>query len=261
MLTEKKFLKLLLLSKIISLRYLAFFLLTTLSIDDLEAQNTVSHLEEPIWSSKLTQTSTFEESLVSLNLSDAVLRSIDKVEIDVAEDLFKKNILLEEKALEIHKSDEYDILFLRYYLSSSSDGVTEFENSVVSFPIEKLQPNDYLRETLVSINSNKNSGMQGTSPNHSDQIIGNDNDEGLLKQNYPNPFQTETKIQFELPSNFSSAKIVISDMNGRQLITFDSFTSKDNQIQIGRDRLSKGTYFYHLLVDDSHISTKKMIVR
>lgn len=231
-------------------KHIICLLLGLLLQTELNAQKSISYLDEPIWSSN--NDGSFSESLSALNLSSEALEYMDGVEKEVALKLYNKNILLNEKTLEIQHLGEEDILFLRYYYTSTIDEGIEFENSIVSFPIQKIPPYTIEKKRQGKNTSNLPSNDQ-TSPN-------SDINE-MLSQNYPNPFQTETRITYQLPEAYQSAKIIVSDINGRMLLTFDSLDPNTQSVNIDRTQLSNGIYFYHLIIDNSHISTKKMIVQ
>ena len=81
-----------------------------------------------------------------------------------------------------------------------------------------------------------------------------------LYQNEPNPFDSETKISFNLPKD-SRAKLTIFDATGRIVKVVENQYSKGyNAITVQRTELeSMGVYFYRLDTP-THSSTKKMII-
>lgn len=82
----------------------------------------------------------------------------------------------------------------------------------------------------------------------------------LLEQNVPNPFTQNTTIRYKLPQKFYSAKITITDMNGRSVKQIPLATSDNGAVNIEAGSLVAGTYLYSLIVDDNLIDTKKMIL-
>jgi hypothetical protein len=81
-----------------------------------------------------------------------------------------------------------------------------------------------------------------------------------LDQNVPNPFDEETIIQFYLPSSVSSAQILVTDLSGHVLKTFDVQGSGVSQVFIHSNELAAGTYQYSLLLNGKVIDTKQMVL-
>jgi hypothetical protein len=80
-----------------------------------------------------------------------------------------------------------------------------------------------------------------------------------LYQNVPNPFSGDTKIGFNIGSKYEKAFIGIYDLNGRELKRI--YVEKGSQhVILTKDVLQPGLYTYALVVDNSLIDTKKMIV-
>lgn len=97
----------------------------------------------------------------------------------------------------------------------------------------------------------------------SDQLIA---DEFYLGDNYPNPFNPSTTIEFSVPK-MSTVSLKIFDITGRQIATLID-KKKHNQgnyqaIWTGKDRngmqMASGVYFYKLQ-SGNHEITKKMIL-
>lgn len=82
----------------------------------------------------------------------------------------------------------------------------------------------------------------------------------LLEQNVPNPFNTETKIEFYLPTTVIAAAIYLYDMNGTQLKNYSINKRGKGNIIIQGSELNAGMYLYALIADDKVIDTKRMIL-
>jgi len=78
-----------------------------------------------------------------------------------------------------------------------------------------------------------------------------------LGQNYPNPFTTGTKLDFNSPTP-DKVEFKVFDMTGK-LVEFKTLDVEQglNTIEFG-DRLSSGVYFYNILVNDK-VYTKRMV--
>jgi len=81
-----------------------------------------------------------------------------------------------------------------------------------------------------------------------------------LAQNTPNPFVNTTIINYSLPQKFTTAQIVITDKNGKQLKQLNISGAGRGSLNIDASTLSSGTYNYSLIVDGKITSTKQMIL-
>jgi hypothetical protein len=82
----------------------------------------------------------------------------------------------------------------------------------------------------------------------------------LLFQNSPNPFSQTTTIQCQINRNFTSATIIIRNLNGNVMLE-EKITAKGlSEIQINAHTFSSGTYTYTLDVDGKSIDTKLMVI-
>ncbi len=82
----------------------------------------------------------------------------------------------------------------------------------------------------------------------------------LLHQNYPNPFDTQTIIRFELPESMD-VQLTIQDHFGRIVSTTKKGYRKGlNQFTLNRADLSAGMYFYTISTDKFQ-ATKRMVIR
>lgn len=81
-----------------------------------------------------------------------------------------------------------------------------------------------------------------------------------LDQNEPNPFNIATVIRYHLPPSAASAKVVITDLNGKMIKSI-SLTSRGNgAITLNSGTLAAGSYNYTLWVEGKQVDSKKMII-
>lgn len=73
---------------------------------------------------------------------------------------------------------------------------------------------------------------------------------------FPNPFSTETTIEFEQDQNFESIKLM--DICGKELKRFDC---SETRIPLSRDQLKSGIYFIQAKDDLGRLFTNKIIVQ
>jgi len=81
-----------------------------------------------------------------------------------------------------------------------------------------------------------------------------------LSQNFPNPFNPATTIQYQLPKNgFVTLKIY--DILGKEVadLVNDQKTQGRYSVNFDASRLASGVYIYQLRVND-YVSSKKMLL-
>lgn len=82
-----------------------------------------------------------------------------------------------------------------------------------------------------------------------------------LYQNSPNPFNQKTTIKYSIKeTGFSSASLVIFDMNGTLVKQYSIDKSGENSIEINANELKAGMYIYTLIVNQKEIDSKRMIL-
>ena len=90
-------------------------------------------------------------------------------------------------------------------------------------------------------------------------------EQAKLLQNFPNPFNPETRIRYELPT---AAQIMLEvfDVSGRLVRTFSMNQQEAGAHEVvwnGKDNsgatVASGTYFYRMVIDGA-ASTKKMLL-
>lgn len=84
--------------------------------------------------------------------------------------------------------------------------------------------------------------------------------QSFIKQNKPNPFSNETIIEYNIVSKSNTSSIMIFDMNGKLLKTYQVKDQGKGQLIINGKELAAGLYHYSLVVDGQEIDTKKMII-
>jgi hypothetical protein len=81
-----------------------------------------------------------------------------------------------------------------------------------------------------------------------------------LYQNTPNPFSVNTEIKFEIPENANSARLIIHDMQGAEIKSYNITAKGAGNIIIQGAELQAGMYMYTLLIDNTIVDTKRMIL-
>jgi Chaperone of endosialidase/Secretion system C-terminal sorting domain len=125
-----------------------------------------------------------------------------------------------------------------------------------------------LKEQQAEINELKEllkskSGEIKVATKPSDKIVTSngsfDTNEFKMLQNTPNPFSSETTIQYNLPKGVTNAKLVVFDLTGSLKMQFNNL-SKNNKVIIRGNSLQAGMYIYSLVVDGNEVLSKKMIL-
>ncbi|NMD00180.1 MAG: T9SS type A sorting domain-containing protein [Bacteroidales bacterium] len=104
-------------------------------------------------------------------------------------------------------------------------------------------------------NDNKSTQITTNSPSSSE----NENNAYLI-QNTPNPFNTKTIIRYYVPEPATSASLMIFNMQGTLIKTYQINTKKDGYTEINGGEMQPGMYLYSLIIDGIEIDTKRMIL-
>lgn len=115
-------------------------------------------------------------------------------------------------------------------------------------------------ETLKGQNVEKTLVVNKTSELSTDELDKLLRTSYSLDQNVPNPFSSVTSVNYSLPENDTTARILLLNLNG-QLIQEYKLKEPKGTIIIDGSKLQKGMYLYSLVSDNTEILTKKMILR
>jgi hypothetical protein len=82
-----------------------------------------------------------------------------------------------------------------------------------------------------------------------------------LQQNYPNPFNAGTLIRFTLAKKIKVSLEIYNVLGQRVMSVYQGqeLNAGEHKVQIQKNDLSSGIYFYRLQADN-FIDTKKMII-
>lgn len=168
---------------------------------------------------------------------------------------------VEEIYPELVSEDENGLLSINYVafipliIEATKQQRNQIESlqEIVSFQEQELIE---LRNTIDYCCENKNKTNLKNSLTNEEMIF----DNAKLFDNVPNPFSLNTEIKFEIPQNSTSARLIIHDMNGAELRSFDINQKGFGSIIINGSELRAGIYLYTLLVDNNIIDTKRMLL-
>lgn len=81
-----------------------------------------------------------------------------------------------------------------------------------------------------------------------------------LFQNSPNPFNSETRVSFYIPKTVKSASLYIFNTEGKKNKTMQIDARGNGYVKIAANELSKGMYFYSLILDEKVFDSKTMLI-
>lgn len=82
----------------------------------------------------------------------------------------------------------------------------------------------------------------------------------VLHQNFPNPWNTSTVIEAEIPAQVNQAMVCIYDLTGKQLRCYHIAERGEAQVLLHAEELQPGMYIYSLLADGKLIDSKQMVL-
>lgn len=82
----------------------------------------------------------------------------------------------------------------------------------------------------------------------------------MLFQNNPNPFSMDTEIKMTLPETTASARVIIYNLEGKQLKEINVKERGSASVKITANELNAGMYIYALIADGKVVATKRMIL-
>jgi hypothetical protein len=85
-------------------------------------------------------------------------------------------------------------------------------------------------------------------------------DAAQLFQNYPNPFDESTIIEYYLPYGFNDAHLDIFSTDGTFVTRFNVRSGGQGYVVLGASSLAAGNYIYSLFADDQLIGSKQMTI-
>ncbi|MDD6209261.1 MAG: tail fiber domain-containing protein [Bacteroidales bacterium] len=132
--------------------------------------------------------------------------------------------------------------------------------------VEALKEQKSKQEELNSAQSAKIAELQtelnalkgdAVTPKMQAQAVAN----AYLYQNTPNPFDYATTIRYYLPENASKAFVHIFNMQGSLLKSYQlSNGFGEGFLEISASELQPGMYLYSLMIDNTEIDTKRMVI-
>lgn len=149
---------------------------------------------------------------------------------------------------------------------SFSIDLNETKDIPQTFTLDPLWNDDSLSVVVFVQSTGSMTIYQSETINYNDIVVsvndGKENipDKFILKQNYLNPFNPTTTIQFQVP-NESFVNIIVYDILGKEVASLvnEKMPAGSYEVNFDASGLSSGIYFYKLQTD-AFVETKKMIL-
>ncbi len=157
-----------------------------------------------------------------------------------------------EKVLPEITSKSKDVLMINYI-------------QVIPILVEAVKEQQKQIEILQQIVYSQENELINLKSANSTQKLYQDNndfkdDKSVLYDNTPNPFNIETEIKYYISENTISANIIIYDLQGKEMKSFNTLQKGYGSIIINSSELYAGMFVYTLIVDNKIIDTKRMIL-
>ncbi len=136
-------------------------------------------------------------------------------------------------------------------LSAKNDSLVQANASLQS------QMNDM--KAAIQMLANKE-GVDLSTVNGQPSTVSSSLSSASIAQNVPNPYNHTTSIAYNLPKQFSSAQIIVTDNAGKTLKSINVSGQGRGVLHLDASTLSSGSYNYSFYVDGKLIDTKKMIL-
>lgn len=117
-----------------------------------------------------------------------------------------------------------------------------------------------ISELQEEVRNLKSTGVTSTATSTSVLIDGNNSGKALLAQNTPNPFTSNTKIDYFIPETAKTALMSFTDITGKEIKRLAISNTGSGSLDVSIKEMPIGIYSYSLVVDGSTIATKKMVL-
>jgi hypothetical protein len=111
------------------------------------------------------------------------------------------------------------------------------------------------QEAVIADLVSRVSKLENRETANTEVSISNENAANIA-QNTPNPFSVATVINYFIPEESKMAKLIITDLTGREISTQVISAFGNGTITIQAGNLAAGNYVYSLIVDDSVVGSK-----
>lgn len=115
-----------------------------------------------------------------------------------------------------------------------------------------------ITELQEDVKNLKINGVNNVSNTSSLLISGSE--KALLSQNTPNPFTSNTSIEYFIPSSSKTAEMIFTDITGKTIKSMSINHIGQGSLDVSIKEMPIGIYSYSLVVDGSSVVSKKMVL-
>lgn len=109
-----------------------------------------------------------------------------------------------------------------------------------------------IEELKAEITNLENAQTNDDARGSSNQII--------LKQNRPNPFSTETIIEYSIPEEMKQAQLVVTNVQGETVWSSAIDAGLRKEVKVSADSMKSGIYVYSIVSEAEVVLSKKFVV-
>ncbi|MEH0155787.1 peroxidase family protein [Limibacter armeniacum] len=93
-----------------------------------------------------------------------------------------------------------------------------------------------------------------------EQLVQQPIHEVILEQNAPNPFSSNTEIRYSIPENVNEIHLIIYNAQGAEVQRISNLQKGEGSVNFTNSQLTKGIYFYTLVVEGKMTQVKRMLI-
>lgn len=135
----------------------------------------------------------------------------------------------------------------------------EFVVPLVKSVQELSEQNERLNELIAQQQIQINDLLEAKQGALNSAVISRES-EAKLYQNIPNPFTNETQIKLFVPEAVGQALIQVCTIDGKQLFVKEVTGRDETSITLSGNDLPAGIYMYTLIVDNTIVTSKRMVL-
>jgi len=154
-------------------------------------------------------------------------------------------------------TEQHKVLHEANYLQIRDNEVKYLLINAVKEQQDKIEN---LEEELAEMKEMMRTVLDGQNTEINQQDINLDGRGAYLEQNQPNPFNANTLIKYNVPTDVKNALVNIFDENGRLIHTERIAQMGAGQLSVKAGTITAGTYSYSLVVDGNVVDTKRMVI-